>query len=572
MRLPGFAAPTVRVGDRCDTLPAAGAPAAGTPEKRLAACGGSVYVSGMATQTDTTWMAALKSRDPWFVRGDLDGFFGLFVDNLLQLMLIGVLCSAICGFPAEAVTRVILPGAAVSILLGNLFYGWQARVVALRTGRRETTALPFGINTPSLVAYIFLIMGPVFRETGSWKLAWQAGLFATLLSGALEVAGAFAGDWLRRHTPRAALLSALAGIAITFIAMGFILQIFASPLIALLPMLLILASYAARISWPLGLPGGFLAVVVGVALAWLLRALGVAHFATVQAPYQFAVCLPQVVPQDAVALLFSETGWKYLAIILPMGLFNVIGSLQNLESAEAAGDRFETRPSLLTNGIGTVVACLLGSPFPTTIYIGHPGWKAMGARGGYSILNGAVIALLCFAGGLTLVLRVIPIECTLGILLWIAIIITAQAFQEIPKQHALAVALGLIPSFASWVLLQVETALRVAGSSLFQAWDKFGPELYVRGVVALSQGFLLSSMVLAAAMVFLIDRNFRKAAYWLFAAAALSAVGLIHAFTLTPAGVQNRFGWLAAPDFAAIYALMGFVLLGLHVWKRGKAA
>jgi adenine/guanine/hypoxanthine permease len=28
----------------------------------------------------------------WFVRGDIDGFFGLFVDNLLQLMLIAVLC------------------------------------------------------------------------------------------------------------------------------------------------------------------------------------------------------------------------------------------------------------------------------------------------------------------------------------------------------------------------------------------------------------------------------------------------------------------------------------------------
>jgi len=522
----------------------------------------------MAELRRNAWMTALRSKDPWFVRGDMDGFFGLFVDNLLQLMLIGVLCGAICGFPAAAVTRVILPGAAISILIGNLFYGWQARVVALRMGRKDTTALPFGINTPSLVAYIFLIMGPVYRETGSWKLAWQAGLFATLLSGVLEVAGAFAGDWLRRHTPRAALLSALAGIAITFIAMGFTLQIFASPLIALLPMLLILASYAARIRWPLLLPGGFLAFVIGVTFAWILKALGWAQFALPQAPWQFAFCAPHFVPGDALALMISPLGWKYMAIIIPMGLFNVIGSLQNLESAEAAGDRFETCPSLLANGLCTIVAGFLGSPFPTTIYIGHPGWKAMGARGGYSVLNGAVIALLCFAGGLTLILRVIPIECTLGILLWIAIIITAQAFQEIPKAHALAVALGLIPAFASWVLLQVETALRVAGTSLFDTWDKFGVELYIKGVVSLSQGFLLTSMVLSATMAFLIDRNFLKAAYWMFAGAVLSALGLIHAFTLTAAGVQNKFGWMAAPDFAAIYALMGLTLVALHVRER----
>ena len=522
--------------------------------------------------TALSWMDALRSKEPWFVKGDLDGFFGLFIDNLLQLMLIGVLCRFVCGFPAGVITHTILPGAAVSILVGNLFYGWQARVVALRTGRKNTTALPFGINTPSLVAYVFLIMGPVYRETQNWHLAWQAGLFATLISGVMEIAGAFIGDWMRKHTPRAALLSALAGIAITFIAMGFILQIFASPLIAILPMMLILISYASRIKWPMSLPGGFLAVVIGVTLAWILRSLGWVQFTTPQDAYTFGVHTPQFVPGDALALFLSPLGWKYMAVILPMGIFNVIGSLQNLESAEAAGDRFETRPSLLANGIGTIAAGFFGSPFPTTIYIGHPGWKAMGARGGYSILNGVVISILCLVGGLTLVLKVIPIECTLGILLWIAIIITAQAFQEIPKQHALAVALGFIPSFASWLLLQVETTLRVSGTSIFTLWDKFGGDLFIKGVVALSQGFILTSMILSAATVFMIDRNFLKAAYWMFAGAVLSATGLIHAFTLTESGIQNKFGWMAAPDFAAMYALTGLILVGLHFMHPPEAA
>ncbi len=521
--------------------------------------------------SNNAWLAALRSREPWFVRGDLDGFCGLFIDNLLQLMLIGVLCRSVCGFPAALVTGTILPGAAVSILLGNLFYGWQARVVALRSGRRDTTALPYGINTPSLVAYVFLIMAPVARETGDHRLAWQAGLFATLVSGVMESAGALVGDWLRRHTPRAALLSALAGIAITFIAMGFVLQIFASPLIAILPMMLILATYASRIRWPLALPGGFLAVVVGVTMAWALRGLGLASFTTPDEPWAFRIMAPRWVHHDLFALLTSPVGWGYLAVIFPMGLFNVIGALQNLESAEAAGDRYATRPSLLANGLGSLVAACFGSPFPTTIYIGHPGWKAMGARAGYSIVNGVAITLLCLMGGLPLILKVIPIECTLGILLWIAIIITAQAFQEIPKQHALAVALGLIPAFASWVLLQVETSLRVAGSSLFACWDKFGVDLYIKGVVALSQGFILVSMVLSATMVFLIERRFLHAACWMFAGAALSATGLIHAYTLTEAGVRNHFGWMAAPDFAATYALTGAILLWLHFRHPARA-
>src|SRR6185369_1706504 len=162
----------------------------------------------------------LKSHSlPWFTRGDLDGFFGLFMDNLLQLMLIGGLCKVFCGFPTEFITARILPGAALSILIGNLFYAWQARQLALKTKRADVTALPFGINTPSLIAFIFLIMAPVFRETGSSLLAWQAGLFACFLNGLMEIGGAYGGDWLRRNTPRAALLCALAGVAMTFIAM-----------------------------------------------------------------------------------------------------------------------------------------------------------------------------------------------------------------------------------------------------------------------------------------------------------------------------------------------------------------
>jgi adenine/guanine/hypoxanthine permease len=509
---------------------------------------------------------------PWFVRGDLDGFFGLFIDNLLQLMLIGLLCKAFCGFPTELITGQILPGAALSILIGNLFYAWQARRLAIRTRRPDVTALPFGINTPSLIAFIFLIMAPIYRETNDFRLAWQAGLFACFLNGLMETAGAYVGDWLRRNTPRAALLCALAGVAITFIAMGFIFQIFSNPLVGLLPTMLILLSYASRVKWPLSLPGGFLAVVIGTLLAWAFRSMNLASFSISTDPIHWSFYLPQPVPGDLFALLFSATGWKYLAVIFPMGLFNVIGSLQNLESAEAAGDRYPTKPSLLTNGLATLLAAFFGSPFPTTIYIGHPGWKAMGARHGYSVLNGTIITVLCLVGGVTLFLKIIPQECILGILLWIAIIITAQAFQEIPKEHALAVAFGLIPAFAAFVLqMVVEPTLQVAGTSLYATMDKFGSLLYLKGVIFLSQGFLLTSMIFAAMLVFMIERKFQKAAQWSFAASAFSFLGLIHAYRLTESGVQNKFGLVAAPEFGILYALFGGILLLLHYRQKSES-
>jgi AGZA family xanthine/uracil permease-like MFS transporter len=504
----------------------------------------------------------------WLARGDIDGFFGLFVDNLLQLMLIQVLCTGVCHLPPELVSGRILPGAAISILVGNLFYANQAK----KCGRPDATALPYGINTPSLLAFVFLIMGPVYQETKDATLTWRVGLFACLLSGIFEILGAFAGDWLRRHTPRAALLSALAGIAVTFISMGFVFQIFASPWIALLPTLLILATYAAHVRLPFGLPGGLVAVLLGTALAWIFRAWGISSFNPPTDPVSLGFHPPVPVPQDALALLSSPAGWKYMSVIFPMGLFTVIGSLQNLESAEAAGDRYETRPSLLANGLGTVAAAFLGSAFPTTIYIGHPAWKAMGARSGYSILNGSVVTILCLLGGVPLVLKVIPLESTMGILLWIGVIITAQAFQEVPREHALAVAVGLIPSLAAWALVLIETALRAAGSSLYLAASKFVPsDLSIHGVIALAQGFLLSSMILCAILVHVIEKRFLRAAAWAAAAAVLSMVGLIHAFRLTPRGVENQFGLAAAPGFGVMYGLGALFLAGIQFLNRSRS-
>jgi AGZA family xanthine/uracil permease-like MFS transporter len=495
-------------------------------------------------------------------KGDLDGFFGLFVDNLLQLLLIFTLCPLMCGIPAAEVATKILPGAALSILAGNFFFAWQAWKIAKREGRDDVTAMPYGINTVSLFAYIVFIMGPIYRQTHDASVAWKAGLFACFISGVMELIGAFVGDALRRHAPRAALLSSLAGIAVTFIAMGFVFQIFASPSLGLLPMLLILVCYAAKLKLPLGLPAGFVAVVAGTALAWILRTAGVAPALASAEAAPLGFHPPIWSGSDLFGFLFSATGWSYMAVIFPMGLFNIIGSLQSLESADAAGDKFPTRPFLLVNGIGSIIAACFGSPFATTLYIGHPGWKAMGARWSYSWLNGVVICAIALLGAVGQVLRFVPLEVTLGILLWIGIVMTAQAFQASPQKHALAVAVGLIPSLASWLQVQIETTLSVVDSTLAATADKFASHgLYLHGVIALSQGFLITSIIYAAVMAFVIDRKFKHAAAWMLGASFFSAVGLIHAYKLTPNGVENHFAWFtAAPAFAIAYAVAAGLL------------
>jgi AGZA family xanthine/uracil permease-like MFS transporter len=507
-----------------------------------------------------------NSTHPWFVRKDLDGFFGLMIDNLIQLILIVSLCRELIHLPDAYIFGRILPGAAISILVGNFFYAWQARRLARETGREDVTALPYGINTVSLFAYIFFIMLPIYQETKDPIWAWKIGLVACFLNGVIEIVGAFIAEWVRRMTPRAALLSALAGIAITFISMDFSFRIFDKPLIAMLPLALILISYFAHQKFPLGLPGGLVAILVGAALAWGLGAMSEKPWTAVG----FVLAPPVFTGGALWEALWSPEFLKYMSVIFPMGIFNVVGSLQNIESAEAAGDRYKTFPSLMANGIGSVAAALFGSAFPTTIYIGHPGWKRLGARSGYSALNGIFIAFICLTGTIQGVLNFIPLEAGIGILLYIGIIITAQAFQETPKEHALAVALGLFPALAAWGLLMVETGLRAAGKSLYDVGlPAFAQSLAIHGMISLERGFIFSSMILAAIGVFLIEREFFRAAWWALAAALFSAVGIIHAYDLTPGGVVSRFGLLAAPEFVVSYLLL-FVLFVVVGWWEKK--
>ncbi len=550
------------------------------------------------------------ARYPFFVRRDLDGFFGLFIDNLIQLLLILQLCADMCGMTGDnrgILYERILPGAAVSIILGNLFYAWQARRLAKQTGRDDVTALPYGINTPSLLIYIYFVMGPVYREASATmspaeasQFAWEMGLIACLGSGLIEFFGAFIAESIRKRTPRAALLSTLAGIAIGFIAMQFALQIFHKPLLGMLPLAIVLITYFSQAPFPFQLPGGFLAVLLGTGTAWLLTLVvqawpdapgwiadsAMSPSAVTESLAQRGFYLPHFFGDTIWRLLQNPEPWlKHLSVIIPMGLFNLIGSLQNIESAEAAGDRYHTASSLAVNGIGTITAALFGSCFPTTIYIGHPGWKQLGARAGYSTLNGLVVTVLCLTGTVGVMNALIPREAGASIVLWIGIIITAQAFAACSKEHAPAVAVGLFPAIVAWGLNLVQAAFFASGGKTMQDILTSSTNTELQGyllepMIIIDRGYIFTCMILAAISAFLIDRKFFTAGVWALIGALFAGLGLTHAFQL----IGNVFDFLYVfaepkPGFLAYRAwpvMIGYLLssamffaFGLHFRRLG---
>jgi len=531
---------------------------------------------------------------PLFSFSDTEGFFGLMVDNLVQYLLIVILLTGLVGLEREFIVSSILPAVAISLIIGNLYYAWLAQRLSATTGRKNVTALPYGINTISVFAFIFLVMIPAKLAAQSQGatpqeaalVAWRVGVAACFLSGIIELAGSFVAERIRKATPRAALLTSLAGIAVAFLCMDFAARCFAYPLVALLPLGVLLFTLLSRTRLPLGIPGVGLALALGMFAAWFLFAAGFGEETSVSGPAvgkalgDVGFYLPVPVLGDLVAGLSDPLVRSILIpVVIPMGLYNILGSLQNIESAEAAGDPYPTGPCLAVNGVGSIAASLFGSCFPTTIYIGHPGWKEMGAKGGYSVMNGVFYAVVSLVGLSSLAVALVPMEAAGVILIWIGLVMTSQAFQTTPRSHAPAVALGLVPSLAAWGTIVVSQTVGAVGAAIsdgsvahraFENLNVFvSSGLQLPGLVALSQGFMLSSVVWAATAVCLVERRLTQAGVWMGVGAVMAFFGFMHAGEISVEGNIYSFGFATGAKWAAGYALAAvFFMIVSHINRR----
>jgi adenine/guanine/hypoxanthine permease len=492
-----------------------------------------------------------------WVPGDWNGFFGLFTNVLLNVIVLTGLCLGVVQLPADTVFGRILPALGIALPLGNLFYAYLAWQLGKAEGRSDVTAMPYGPSVPHMFIVVFLIMLPTYLATKDPLLAWKAGLAWCFIIGIIVLLGAFVGPAIRSMTPRAAMLGTLAGISIAFISMRPAFQMWETPWIGLTCFAIVLVAWMANLRMPGGLPGGLVAVIVGSAIGWVVSLIGWSDYmqpAAVGKSLQlFGLHLP----------VFSNDVWAGLSQIapllvtaIPLGIYNFTEAMNNVESASAAGDNYSLRKILLADGLGAVFGSMLGSPFPPAVYIGHPGWKAVGGRVGYSLATGVAIAIVCFFGLTALLLALIPLVAILPILLYIGLVIGAQAFQASPARHAPAVVLALIPNIAEWAKTQIDGALGAAGTSAAQVGlDKLaGTGVLYKGLETVGGGSVLAGMVLGAMAVYIIDNKMRHAAGWAFAGAVLAYVGLIHGANL---------GWAVSPMVALGYVMFGVTCIAL---------
>ncbi|HEX4367605.1 MAG TPA: hypothetical protein VH023_12285, partial [Rhodopila sp.] len=346
-------------------------------------------------------------------------------------------------------------------------------------------------------------------------------------------AGGFIGPYIRKITPRAALLGSLAGISITFISMSPAAQVFTTPVIGVVCFAVILANWFGGVKYFGGVPGGLVAIAVGTVIAWGSTALGLnygdlslAKLGGSVSNFGFSVPLP--------AFHYTFDGFKYLGVILvtaiPFGIYDLIEALDNVESAAAAGDSFPTTRVLTADGVISLIGCLMGNPFINAVYIGHPGWKAMGGRIGYSAMTGIIVLVLTWFGIIAVISALIPVVAILPILLYIGMLIGSQAFQESPHRHAPAIVLALLPQLAAWGKTQIDNALGAAGTNAAAVGHAKLAQVGVlySGLEVLGGGATLAGIILGAITVYIIDRAFEKAAAFALAGTVLTFFGFIH--------------------------------------------
>ena len=497
-----------------------------------------------------------------WVAGDWNAFFGFGTNILVNLLTLTALLRVVLKMPDDLVFGRILPATGLMLCLSTLYYARLAYKVAKETGRSDVCALPSGISVPHMFVVTFVIMLPITLKTGDPIKGWEAGLTWVFIQSFVLMIGGFIAPWIRKVTPRAALLGTLAGVSITFISMRPALEMFLTPVIGITCFVIILLSWFGGVRFR-GIPAGLVAIAVGTAIAWGSTAFGYSFgglsakgLSDSMANFGFSIPLP------VFGHVFS--GFEFLGILLvtaiPFGIYDLVEAIDNVESAAVAGDHFPTTRVLTADGVVSLIGCVLGNPFINAVYIGHPGWKAMGGRIGYSAATGLMVILLCWFGTISVMLALIPAVAILPILLYIAMLIGSQAFQETPRSHAPAIILSLVPHLASWAITLINGSLAAAGTvigalsatQLAELTAKMRNEgVLYHGLHLLGGGSILSGLILGAIAVFIIDRKFNNAAAFAFAGALLTFFGFMHG---------EKIGFAQTPFVAASYLIIGGVL------------
>jgi AGZA family xanthine/uracil permease-like MFS transporter len=495
--------------------------------------------------------------------GETTAFLALFLDNVGVLVFLSAILVCTFNYPANIILTRMIPGTAMGIFFGDLIYTALAFRLAKKSGRRNVTAMPRGLDTPSTIGIAYAVIGPAYLATHDAQLTWHIGMATLFMIGIVKIFSSFCGTWIQRVIPTAGLLGSIAGVGLLFLGFLPLIEIFNEVVVGMVAMGLIFAVLVGRMQLPGRMPGVLVAVILGTGLHFALGFGG--YLPEFTAPsLEIKLCIP------VFSVAFLKTlpqSIQYLPLAIPFGILTIIGGINNTESARLAGDDYRTKDILLTEACTSLIAAFFGGVAQTTPYIGHPAYKKMGATWWYTLLTGLLVGVGAVVGLLSLFVGLIPRAVIAPIFIFIGFEIIHQAYKESPDAHSPAVSLSILPVIASLVVIILNQFLGAVSVTP----DKLPVRLQVlhSSLTMLSNGFIVTGLLWGSMLAFLIDHKARLAALCAIICAGLTLFGIIH--SVQPTG-EIYLPWQIPSHshymIALAYSLFSCILLTLSE-RRG---
>jgi AGZA family xanthine/uracil permease-like MFS transporter len=470
-----------------------------------------------------------------FLPGDFASLASLFFDNLSTLLGVSGATFGVLSADPELARKIVyqrmVPSCGVMLFLGNVYYAFQSARMTKQKGRLFT-AQPYGLNTSGAFPFIFNIMLPIalgaicdVPADKRVEVAYQVCVAANFLTGIINIVLGIVGEYVLYLAPIAAFLTPISGIGIVWLAINQIIPNLSAPFPGLLPLFMCFYAYYSgcfrRSNGEAWLPEALQMVIPALIIAYI---------------WQSPVFSPDAVElevenHEAGGLYFAggdiAEGFKhmstYVGVVIPISLLASMGDIMVLVSAQKAGDAYSIRETMISDGVGTLLGALLGSPIGTVVYIGHPIHKKNGAGNGYSLMNGVLYLIITLSGLMPIIAAVVPLTATGPIIMIFGLMITQQAFESVKPRHWPAIVFGLFFFILDY-----------AGAGQQPAYDgseesemaNYASGFY--GKTALRQSAPLLSIMWCSMITYTIDRRWDRVIFWACLAAVCSALGIVH--------------------------------------------
>mmetsp|Transcript_62935 Transcript_62935/g.116996 ORF Transcript_62935/g.116996 Transcript_62935/m.116996 type:complete len:668 (+) Transcript_62935:65-2068(+) len=398
-----------------------------------------------------------------------------------------------------------IPGCAFALLAGNVYYAWQCGRLGAKEGRSDVCAQPYGMNTTGIFILLFALQLPALLENAAKyegeaaaavlaggtpnaaaykaaEAAWKLSVKCNFIMGFFECFGAFMGEAIRKVTPTAAFYCPLMGVGFVYLAFTPMLAVAAEPIMCWLPLIIVMIGFFGGVRYALpgklSVPIALLAIGAATIFGWAgackkhdqgmvnygytlrygdsdkwVTCSGTSRDAMELAYDKFA--FNEDTLKDSIFVGIFGDGWgdvsDFVTSLFLVAAVSFCGTMACVESASAAGDDYPMAETMIVDGLGTVAGSLFGSFYSTTVYIGHPIHKNLGASRGYSMLNGLIYFIILLSGLFAVIYNMIPGCANGAILIFVGLLLGRQAFEETPSRHYPALIMCVFPFICNYL-------------------------------------------------------------------------------------------------------------------------